>query len=458
MDGTRARNEFIQITEVVSESPAHINGILLEDIIVSINNKSVLGATLKDVHGILGSFSVGDVVNFQLCRGYALQETLESRIQLLHSEYCGRQAWHFLLLDEDMKEAFFEKLKTGAMFAADYGKILYSGFGKDAPQDIKDIINEEYGTNFQSKVQNILVEEEKKFSEKTNQMYIKNENKEFEEQKQLSDVEIFIANIGKVVAGLVDLFVQKPEQDSPHLVAERNIVSSLALMAKHADLEEKIKIGETGVIEAGGKAVYEKYLSHPRLGSRYFKNISKNLANVDNIFSDSDCITSESNEGKTDSHHVEFKRIEKIPASLKEASQDLSDFIHVVRGTDSDRSAWYYVLVDKDKEEAFLEKSRTGSMDVKDYGKVLYSGWGEDPPQKIIDKVVKKYFKLDEICGDCVRVRNLLLQVLEMNNSDLLTQRAIVATFANMAINAEEEDKIGIGKSGAIEVFSFNFL
>ncbi|CAK5014026.1 unnamed protein product [Meloidogyne enterolobii] len=262
MDGTRARNEFIQITEVVSESPAHINGILLEDIIVSINNKvvfhlfsstnflkSVLGATLKDVHGILGSFSVGDVVNFQLCRGYALQETLESRIQLLHSEYCGRQAWHFLLLDEDMKEAFFEKLKTGAMFAADYGKILYSGFGKDAPQDIKDIINEEYGTNFQSKVQNILVEEEKKFSEKTNQMYIKNENKEFEEQKQLSDVEIFIANIGKVVAGLVDLFVQKPEQDSPHLVAERNIVSSLALMAKHADLEEKIKIGETGVIE-----------------------------------------------------------------------------------------------------------------------------------------------------------------------------------------------------------------
>ncbi|CAK5014022.1 unnamed protein product [Meloidogyne enterolobii] len=97
-------------------------------------------------------------------------------------------------------------------------------------------------------------------------------------------------------------------------------------------------------------------------------------------------------------------------------------------------------------------------MDVKDYGKVLYSGWGEDPPQKIIDKVVKKYFKLDEICGDCVRVRNLLLQVLEMNNSDLLTQRAIVATFANMAINAEEEDKIGIGKSGAIEVFSFNFL
>lgn len=39
----------------------------------------------------------------------------------------------------------------------------------------------------------------------------------------------------------------------------------------------------------------------------------------------------------------------------------------------------------------FLAKSRTGSIDVADYGEILYSGWGEDPPQAIMDKVNEEF-------------------------------------------------------------------
>ncbi|MDM8335468.1 hypothetical protein [Wolbachia pipientis] len=73
------------------------------------------------------------------------------------------------------------------------------------------------------------------------------------------------------------------------------------------------------------------------------------------------------------------------------ARRSRSDLIYLVRGKDRGRSAWHYVLVDKDKREMFLAKSRTGSMDVADYGEILYSGWGEDPPQEIVDKINEEF-------------------------------------------------------------------
>ncbi|WP_168463833.1 hypothetical protein [Wolbachia endosymbiont of Ctenocephalides felis wCfeT] len=73
------------------------------------------------------------------------------------------------------------------------------------------------------------------------------------------------------------------------------------------------------------------------------------------------------------------------------ARRSRSDLIYLVRGKDRGRSAWHYVLVDKEKREMFLAKSRTGSMDVADYGEILYSGWGEDPSQEIVDKINEEF-------------------------------------------------------------------
>ncbi|CAK5098267.1 unnamed protein product [Meloidogyne enterolobii] len=139
--------EFVQVERVILESPAHVSGVLPGDIIVYINQKCILGTTGEDVDKILTSFSVGDVVNFQFCRGYAFQESIGNR----------------------------------------------------------------------------------------------------------SDAEVFIANICE----LVKMLTLNLDIDS---LTERAVVSGLALMTKHVCVEEKIKMGETGIIEIITKLVDDKFM------------------------------------------------------------------------------------------------------------------------------------------------------------------------------------------------------
>lgn len=67
------------------------------------------------------------------------------------------------------------------------------------------------------------------------------------------------------------------------------------------------------------------------------------------------------------------------------------DCLFLVRGKDKGRPAWHYVLVDKHKREMFLAKSKSGSMDVALYGDILYSGWGENPPEDIVQKIKDEF-------------------------------------------------------------------
>ncbi|CEI85513.1 Uncharacterized protein ehr_00909 [Ehrlichia minasensis] len=67
------------------------------------------------------------------------------------------------------------------------------------------------------------------------------------------------------------------------------------------------------------------------------------------------------------------------------------DCLFLVRGKDNGRAAWHYVLVDKGKREMFLAKSRSGSIDVALYGQILYSGWGENPPEDIVKKIEDEF-------------------------------------------------------------------
>ena len=57
-------------------------------------------------------------------------------------------------------------------------------------------------------------------------------------------------------------------------------------------------------------------------------------------------------------------------------------YVYLVRGKDKGRPAWHYVLVEKEKEQEFKSQVQTGTVDVAKFGKVLHSGWGEDPPKQ----------------------------------------------------------------------------
>ena len=74
-----------------------------------------------------------------------------------------------------------------------------------------------------------------------------------------------------------------------------------------------------------------------------------------------------------------------------------SNRIFVHRGTHSGRAAWSYVLLDDDpqkmREYKRLTQDERGqhTINLTDYGKVLKSGWGRDPPQEVKDEILRPY-------------------------------------------------------------------
>lgn len=67
------------------------------------------------------------------------------------------------------------------------------------------------------------------------------------------------------------------------------------------------------------------------------------------------------------------------------------DMVYLVRGKDKGRPAWHYVLLDKLKKPMFEKTIKTGAIDVAEYGTILYSGWGENPPQDIVDRIKSEF-------------------------------------------------------------------
>jgi hypothetical protein len=68
------------------------------------------------------------------------------------------------------------------------------------------------------------------------------------------------------------------------------------------------------------------------------------------------------------------------------------DLCHKVVGKDSTgRVAWYFILVDKSKKEAFLKHKSGDNYDLKDYGKIIKSGYGEVVPEKVKVMLKEKY-------------------------------------------------------------------
>ena len=63
-----------------------------------------------------------------------------SLIYLVRGKDKGRPAWHYVLVDEGRENAFKEKVASGTVDVAKYGKVITSGWGNDATDDAIDAI------------------------------------------------------------------------------------------------------------------------------------------------------------------------------------------------------------------------------------------------------------------------------------------------------------------------------
>ncbi len=53
---------------------------------------------------------------------------------------------------------------------------------------------------------------------------------------------------------------------------------------------------------------------------------------------------------------------------------------YLVRGEEHGKKAWYYVKVERGRLPSFKKAMKAGEYNLTDYGEILSSGWGENPP------------------------------------------------------------------------------
>lgn len=68
-----------------------------------------------------------------------------------------------------------------------------------------------------------------------------------------------------------------------------------------------------------------------------------------------------------------------------------ADLIYLVKGIDAGRNAWYYVLVERLKLQLFLKALNDDIIHLENYGKILYSAYGDEPPADVTNKLKEEY-------------------------------------------------------------------
>ena len=63
-----------------------------------------------------------------------------SRVFTVRGKDKGRQAWHIVLVEKDLLESFRETVNSGTVDVAKFGYVIKSGWGKDPPDDIINLL------------------------------------------------------------------------------------------------------------------------------------------------------------------------------------------------------------------------------------------------------------------------------------------------------------------------------
>lgn len=77
--------------------------------------------------------------------------------------------------------------------------------------------------------------------------------------------------------------------------------------------------------------------------------------------------------------------------SIDPQKKTLAELIYLVKGVDAGRNAWYYVLVDRIKVQLFLKALNDDIIHLENYGKILFSAYGDEPPEEITNKLKEEY-------------------------------------------------------------------
>ena len=141
-------------------------------------------------------------------------------------------------------------------------------------------------------------------------------------------------------------------------------------------------------------------------------------------------------EGRTPLSVAEYNKHKQLNGKADVSmvyKENSTERLFLVRGKDKGKAAWHYVLVKKHLLGLFLKRANGGSLDVADFGDVLGSGRGKDPPEGTGDKILKDCaFMFKEIPGVT------LLHVASKRNNEPDIIDLLVKSGAN--VNAQDAE------------------
>lgn len=95
----------------------------------------------------------------------------------------------------------------------------------------------------------------------------------------------------------------------------------------------------------------------------------------------------ESDDNKENSDETSKKNISNVDPQKKSKAE----LIYLVKGVDAGRNAWYYVLVERLKVQLFLKALNDEIIHLENYGIILFSAYGDEPPADITDSLKEEY-------------------------------------------------------------------
>jgi hypothetical protein len=122
------------------------------------------------------------------------------------------------------------------------------------------------------------------------------------------------------------------------------------------------------------------------------KTFAERFASKKTTFT-SQSLTEKSNE-TPQANQKSFSDINQKSSSLKPIDPQKkmqAELIYLVKGIDAGRNAWYYVLVERLKVQLFVKALNDDIIHLENYGKILYSAYGEEPPANITDQLKEEY-------------------------------------------------------------------
>ena len=76
---------------------------------------------------------------------------------------------------------------------------------------------------------------------------------------------------------------------------------------------------------------------------------------------------------------------------MQKILQERGDAIRFIRAVEEDKPCWFYLRIHPEKLMEYEQKLKTGNLNVRDYGQILESDWGNYPEQDVIGFMKDEY-------------------------------------------------------------------